>query len=87
MKKLKRIDPKSTAKFLGLFYAVLGFLGCAIFLIMSLFSTKSAALIALVFTVLVPIFYGIMGLVIGYLMAFIYNLIAERIGGIQIEIE
>lgn len=34
-----------------------------------------------------PIMYGIMGFISGVIMAFLYNLIAGWIGGIEVEIE
>lgn len=34
-----------------------------------------------------PIFYGILGFIMGYLSAVIYNLIANMIGGIELEFE
>ncbi len=37
--------------------------------------------------ILVPIFYGIMGFVIGVLVAWFYNLIAGWIGGIEVEVK
>jgi len=37
--------------------------------------------------ILAPVIYGAMGFVIGALTAWIYNLVARRIGGIQLELK
>jgi len=37
--------------------------------------------------VLAPIFYGAMGFVIGALTAWVYNFVARRIGGLQLELK
>lgn len=36
---------------------------------------------------LMPLFYGLMGLVIGAITAFIYNLVARLVGGLRIDVE
>ena len=40
----------------------------------------------MIFAFLAPIIYGAMGFVMGALMAWIYNLIAKRFGGIKVEL-
>lgn len=37
--------------------------------------------------VLAPLLYGVMGAIVNALMAFLYNLVAARLGGIEIELE
>jgi hypothetical protein len=37
--------------------------------------------------ILAPVFYGAMGLAFGALTAWVYNLVAHRIGGIQLELK
>ena len=91
--KIKRIGPKSLGKVLGLTYAVFGFLGGLFFLIISLFSQNSAdatnAPPPIVFGLIAPIalllLYGIIGFVGGVISAWIYNVAAKRVGGIEIE--
>lgn len=36
--------------------------------------------------VLLPLFYGVMGWVTGAVTAFLYNLVAARVGGIEVDI-
>ena len=44
-------------------------------------------MILLVFGILAPFLYGAMGFVFGAIGAWIYNLIAKRLGGIEIQLE
>jgi hypothetical protein len=37
--------------------------------------------------VILPVFYGVMGFVFGALGAFLYNLMAKWMGGIQLELQ
>jgi hypothetical protein len=37
--------------------------------------------------ILAPVFYGVMGFVFGALTAWAYNLVAQRIGGIRLELK
>ena len=41
------------------------------------------AAMGLVFVIIIPILYAILGFVIGIIMAFIYNLIARMTGGVE----
>jgi hypothetical protein len=39
------------------------------------------------FALLMPIFYAVMGFVFGVVGAFIYNVLAKWVGGIELEVE
>jgi hypothetical protein len=41
----------------------------------------------LILAILAPILYGVMGFLIGALTAWIYNLVARRVGGIRLELK
>lgn len=43
--------------------------------------------IGLLIMIGLPIFYGIMGFVLGTISAFIYNIFAGMVGGVEIEVE
>ena len=70
---------------IGLFVAVLALFGAAL----PSSGTSFPGLFGLMFgvgaVIFFPIMYGIMGLVIGALMALLYNFIAPKIGGIKLE--
>ncbi len=89
--KLKRIGIWSAARIqailmaffgliLGLFYALYNqFVG-------PLPTSTGAQSMGWMAIIVVPIFYGIIGLVIGVVGALAYNLLARWIGGIEIEL-
>jgi hypothetical protein len=91
--EIKRIRPKPLGKMGALTYAVFGFIGGLFFLIISIFSQNSTdaagAPPPIVFGLVAPIFfsllYGLFGFVGGVISAWIYNVAAKRVGGIEIE--
>jgi hypothetical protein len=86
MKKIKSISPKSFAKVLGLVYGFLGIIGGVMFLLLSILS-KGNAWAGLLVAVVIPVFYGVMGFVLGYIAAWAYNMVAKKFGGLEFEIE
>jgi hypothetical protein len=88
---LKKIGVLSLAKIIGVVYAVLGLIIGAL---MSLFSVIGAAVtqsgVGVLFGVgaiiILPIFYGLAGFIGGAIVAFIYNLASDVVGGIEIEL-
>ena len=95
MVKITKVDPFSLAKILGILYA---FFGLIIGILMSLFMVVpssmmgsaggfSGLLMGLGVIITVPVFYGIMGFISGIIMAIPYNIIANWIGGLEVEVE
>lgn len=93
MKRLTRIDVMSTAKIYALMMAVFGLLLGAMLAIMNYFLPTAAiepeATYKLGWSAIVifPIIYGLMGFLSGALMAWLYNLLAAKMGGIKLEIK
>jgi hypothetical protein len=91
MKKIKRIAPKSFAKVLGTLYAAVGLIGGAIFSLVSITGALSGQGNGFFFgvgaIVILPILYGAMGFIGGYISALLYNFVAKKVGGIEIELE
>ncbi len=50
------------------------------------FGAGAGLLAAAACLILLPIIYGVMGFVLGALMAWIYNIAARKIGGLEIEL-
>jgi hypothetical protein len=79
----------------GMLYGIMGLLFIPFFLLIFVFGHDSLAprgfgMIAIggtAFAFLFPIFYGVLGFVFGALGAFVYNLIAKWLGGIEVEVE
>lgn len=93
MTEIKRIGILSLAKIIGLIYTVIGiilwlFFGC--FLLIRIIAqpteTPAEILWILCIVILLPFFYGVMGFIGGAFIAAIYNVVAGKIGGIEIEL-
>jgi hypothetical protein len=95
---LKQIGVLSLARILGAIYAVIGLIVGVFFSLASALGGLAAslaanteeaagALIAILFGVgaiiFVPLMYGLMGFLVGALMALFYNLLAGVFGGIE----
>ena len=96
---VRRVGVLSLGKVLGVLYALLGLIVGALFAIISLlgaavvaansqaYDTFAGLLFGVGSVVFFPIFYGILGFVLGLIGALLYNGIAHLIGGIEIELE
>jgi hypothetical protein len=93
---LKRIGPLSCAKIAGTLYAIIGLLVGAVFAVVSLASGFGAnpsgdggfrPLIGVGAVVAFPILYGGMGFVTTLFGAWLYNILAEAVGGIEMDLQ
>ena len=89
---LKRIGVLSAAKLEGLLMVIFGLIMGIIF---AVFGAAGATLsgfgafgasVGILAIIIMPIFYGIIGFIGGAVGAFLYNLIAGWIGGIELEL-
>ncbi len=92
MKTITKISSKSLAKLFGLMYAIFGLIaGLFMFIAFILSSAESEGGAGILFGIAAPIFlpiiYGLMGWIGGYITGGIYNVLAKRVGGIQMEVE
>ncbi len=91
MQKIHKIGVKSSAKVLGLVLFLLGLINSVILIMFALLGsiggTQGASLGgSFLIIIAFPFLYGLLGLVIGAVVSVIYNLIAGRFGGIEIEL-
>lgn len=96
---LKRVGVLSAAKISGVMYAAIGLLiGGAMAALFSIIPTAAPtgesnmpAWLGMMFgvgsLVFMPIFYGVLGFVMGGVGALIYNLFAGMVGGIELDLE
>src|SRR5579872_2619992 len=95
---IRRIEPVSCAKVAGLLYAIMGLLFGGLISLISLaaggFMPNGQAVpgvARIIFgagaIVLMPILYGCMGFVFALIGAWLYNVTAGMVGGIEIELE
>ncbi len=92
---IRRIDPGSLARVLGIIYALLGLIGGVVFALLGSFGVGRAMPgmggmgsglgLAVVAIVLFPILYGVLGWVGGWIVAGLYNWVARRFGGIVLD--
>ena len=98
IRKLKRIEPLQLGKILGVLYGLLSLLFVPFFLIfpiLAAFASESGTnppklfsiLVTLAFAIFLPLAYAVMGFVLGALGAWLYNLVAKWLGGIEFQIE
>jgi hypothetical protein len=94
MQRIKSLGVLSCAKMSGAIYGCLGLIFVPFALIGGLAGMASGqgkdaigGIIFLVFGILAPVIYGAMGFVLGAFSAWIYNLMAKWLGGIQIELQ
>jgi hypothetical protein len=90
MKELKAIDPMSLGKMLAVIYAVMGFIvglfSAAFAPFMAMWNPVGAAALGLLAIIIFPILFAIIGFVMGIIVAFIYNVIAKKFGGVKLDL-
>jgi hypothetical protein len=98
VQRLKRVGALSFAKMQGAVMGVIGLLfgliyGAILVVtgIVALVAGQKAGMIALLggvaFVILAPLFYAALGFLFGALSAWIYNIVARYVGGIELELE
>ena len=99
MRIVQSVGVMSVAKIMGAIHALLGLVFVPFFLLFGLIASMapkqnggntSAVAVglvgALVLAVIAPVFYGTIGFIFGAIGAFLYNVIAKRLGGIEVEV-
>ncbi len=92
---VKSVGVMSVAKIMGLTYGCIGLIFAPIFVLFGLLGAFAgghdkipfAGIFGVGFAIFMPIFYGVMGFVLGAIGAFLYNLIANWVGGFELELE
>lgn len=94
MTSIKSVNVMSCAKMMGAFYGAIGLLVIPFALIAGLASLAGGnsqnaieGVAMLVFGIFAPAFYGGLGFLFGAFGAWVYNQVAKRLGGIQIELQ
>ena len=96
MHTIKSIGVLSVAKMMGAIYAVLGLLFLPFALLISLLTSMApqqsghnpfGPFMGIAFAIFAPVFYGVIGFVFGAIGAFLYNVMAKWLGGIEVRLE
>jgi hypothetical protein len=93
-RRIRRIGPLQLGKMLAILYGIMGLIFIPFFLMMSAFASQMPAAqrvgfmaLGAGFAVFVPLIYAAMGFVFGAVGAWIYNFVAQWVGGIEVEVE
>ncbi|MCX6814091.1 MAG: hypothetical protein NTY20_00340 [Candidatus Aenigmarchaeota archaeon] len=90
MKELKSIEPMSLGRMLAVIYAVIGFIAglisAAFTPFMAMVNPVGAAAFGLLAIIIFPILFAVIGFVMGIIVAFVYNVVAKRYGGIKLDL-
>jgi hypothetical protein len=92
---VKSVGVLSVAKIMGLIYGCLGLVFAPLFLLFGLLGAiagqdKAAAfagIFGIVFAILMPIVYALMGFIGGAIMGLLYNVFAKLVGGFELQLE
>ncbi len=82
---IKKFGVISAGKMLAAILAVMMFVVGLITGVISI--TQGQILTGVIIILLAPIIYAVIGFITGVLWAFVYNIVAKKIGGLQVEIE
>lgn len=85
-RRIRRLDPLQTGKVLGVLYALMGLVFLPFFWLLKSVMPDGGGFF-MGFGLMMPIVYGIMGLVFGAIGAFVYNVVAGFTGGLEVEVE
>jgi len=92
---INRIGPVSCAKISGTLYAILGLLGGAFFSLFALAGglgsnraggAFAGAMLGVGAVVFLPICYGLIGFIGSLIAAWLYNVVAGLVGGVEIDV-
>jgi hypothetical protein len=93
---VKRVVPLSFAKIAGTLYAIMGLIfGCIVSLVAVAggFSAERSgfaglgAMVGVGAIIILPIFYGVIGFIATLIGAWIYNVLAGLVGGIELDVQ
>jgi len=93
---IKRFEPLSVGKVAGVLYAAMGLVVGVIVSLAAMigglagrseFGALAGGLVGIGAIVLLPIFYGVLGLIVAVIAAWLYNLSAGFVGGIEIDVQ
>jgi hypothetical protein len=90
-KQLTYISPLRAGIVLEILYGLLGLILVPFLFLATIFGAKSggapAAVGGLVFAILIPVLYAVVGFIGGLISAAIYNLVAKWTGGLEFQVQ
>lgn len=83
--KIKKVNVLKFASIMALIYGILSLAFILIFALWNVFIMGNFA--AIIFLLIGPVMYAIVGFIGGALTGWVYNMVAKRIGGVEVEVE
>ena len=92
MHRVQRVGVAQLAKIMGVLYLVIGIvIGVCFYLFSSLIPSSSMTpgfhMGGIAALIVIPVFYGLLGCLGGAFMAWLYNLVAGWVGGLEFDVE
>ena len=84
--RIRRFGVGQTAKVIGVLYTLMGLVFAPFILLAALFAPEEAGM-GIGFAVAMPIFYGVAGFIFSAIGCVIYNAVASRVGGIEVQMD
>lgn len=91
---LKSVGVMSVARIMGLLYGCMGLIFVPFFLLFGILGSIAgqnknpiAGVVGIVFAILMPFLYGLIGFVAGAIGALLYNLLSKWVGGFELELD
>ena len=89
---VRRVGPMSCARIVGSIYAVIGLIIGAIFTLAALGGMFAAPqrgpfVFGMAAVIVLPVLYGVLAFVMTLVVTSLYNVLADRLGGIDIDVQ
>jgi hypothetical protein len=84
--RIRRFGVGQTAKVVGVLYTLIGLVFAPFILLAALFAPEEAGM-GIGFAVALPIIYGVAGFIFSAIGCVIYNMVASKVGGIEIQMD
>jgi transmembrane protein DUF3566 len=86
MARIRRFGVAQTAKVVGILYALMGIALIPLFLVATLFAPNRSGF-SLGFAAMWPVIYGVTGFIFTAIGCALYNVVADLVGGIEIDVD
>lgn len=82
--QIVRIAPLQAGKVVAIVWGIISLLFVPIFLLAGLGGTGKSGVFLLLFAFMMPLLYVVFGFLLAVIFAWLYNVVASRVGGIEI---
>lgn len=85
--RIRKISPFQAGKMLAVFYALFSLILIPILLLAAIAGPDGSGGVSMVMAIMMPLLYIVVGFIGGIIGAFIYNIVAGWIGGLEMEFQ